>query len=151
MRGMYTANININSLVSAKTLLLLRAPSTAVLEIYSVLLSNLDSEVNEQWSVGLYRTATYGSPTGTSVTPEKQETLDSSSSATILGNLTVEPTSYSTNPLDQQGINNLSGYRYDPIPEQRPIIAPSAAIGLRLFTVPSSFNAVAQIVYREIG
>lgn len=151
MRGMYTANYTITGLSSSKTVMLIQSPSTAVLEIYSVILSNLDSETSEQWSIGLYRVTTYGSPTGTSVTPTKNEILDSSSIATVLANLTVEPTVYSSIALDKQGVNNLSGYRFDPIPEQRPIIGPSIGFGVRVLTTPASFNASITVAYREIG
>lgn len=152
MRGVYTANIVISSLSTAKTLMLIQAPSTAVLEILSVNVSNATADSADQLQVGLFRVTTYGSPSGTSVTPEKHENLDSSSAATVNGNLTVEPSAYSTNPYDRQGVSNIGGYFYTPTPEERPVVAPSGAIGLRLLTSPSSaFDAVAQIVYREIG
>lgn len=151
MRGVYTANIEITGLSSAKTVLLLQAPSTGVLEILSVRLSNLNNETNQQWSVGLYHVTTVGSPAGTSITPEKHEKLDSSSSATALGNLSSEPSTYATKPIDQDGPASLSGYRYDPLPEERPICPPSGAIGLRMLTTPDSVNVSAQVVYREIG
>jgi hypothetical protein len=151
MRGVYTANINITNLTTAKTVLLLTAPSTAVLEILSVRLTNLNNETNQQWSVGLFHVTTIGSPVGTAVTPEKHEKLDANSVTTASGNLTVEPTTYATNPIDRDGSASLSGYRYDPIPEERPICPPSAAIGLRILDAPSSVDVSAQIVFREIG
>jgi hypothetical protein len=151
MRGVYTANIDISGLSSAKTLILLQASATSVIEILSVHLTNQNNEVNEQWPVGLFHVTTYGSPAGTAITPEKHEKLDASSVATVLGNLTAEPTLYSTNPIDKEGISSLSGYHYDPIPEERPVIPPSGAMGLRLLIVPTATDVSANIVYREIG
>lgn len=151
MRGVYTAQIDITDLVDAKTLMLLQAPSTGVLEIISVNVTNLDSETSEQLSVGVYHVTTIGSPAGTSVTPEKHEKLDAASSATVLGNLSGEPTAYASKPIDKQGGNNLAGYRYDPLPEERPIVPPSGAVGLRMLVAPSEFNASVQVVFREIG
>jgi hypothetical protein len=151
MRGVYTAHIDITGLSSAKTLLYIQAPATAVIEILSAMVTNLDTETSEQLSVGLFHVTTIGSPTGTSVIPEKHEKLDAASMATVLGDLTVEPTTYATNPIDKQGINNLSGFRYDPLPEERPIIPPSGAMGLRMLVAPNSFNAAVSIVFREIG
>jgi len=152
MRGVYTANYTITSLNAAKSLMTLLAPSTACLEILNANITNLDSEVSEQLSVGLFNITTYGSPAGTSVTPEKHENLDAASTTTVLANLSGEPTAYAANPIDKQGINNLSGYRYDPMPEERPIVGPSRGIGLRLLVTPSGvFNCSVQIVYREIG
>jgi len=151
MRGVYTASIDISGLASAKTLLLIQAAATCVIEILSVHVTNLSNETNEQLPVGLFHVTTIGSPTGTSVTPEKHEKLDAASVATATGNLTGEPTAYAANPIDKQGIASLSGYHYDPIPEERPIVPPSGAIGLRLLAAPSALDATAAIVYREIG
>jgi hypothetical protein len=50
-----------------------------------------------------------------------------------------------------RAVSRLAGYYYDPLPEERPIIAPGATVGLRLTTAPTSFNATARIVWREIG
>jgi hypothetical protein len=151
MRGVYTANITISGLSTAKSVLLIQAPSTAVVEIISASITNVSVEVSEQLSVGLFHVTTIGSPVGTSVTPEKHEKLDAASTCTVLGNLSSEPTTYATNPIDKKGINNLSGYFYDPLPEERPIIPPSGAIGLKVLVAPTSFDAVVQIIFREIG
>lgn len=151
MRGVYTAQIDITGLSTAKTLLHLQAPSTGILEILSVNVTNLNTETSEQLEVGLYHVTTVGSPAGTSVTPEKHEKLDAAAAATVLGNLSGEPSAYASKPIDKQGVNNLSGYRYDPLPEERPVVPPSGAIGLRMLTAPSSFNASVQVVFREIG
>lgn len=150
MRGVYTASINIDALASSKTILLLRASSTSVIEVLGVQLSNRDNETNEQWEIGLYRTTTYGSPSGTSITPAKHEILDSDSVATALGDLSGEPTLYGA-VLDIQGIASLGGYRFDPLPETRPIIPPQGAIGLRILNSPQSTAVSASITYREIG
>lgn len=151
MRGVYTASIEITGISANKTLLYITSHSTAVIEILSCQVSNLSNETNEQLSIGLFHVTTAGSPAGTSVTPEKHEKLDANAVATVLGNLTDEPTTYATNPIDKQGISSLGGYRYDPIPEERPIVPPSGAIGLRMLVSPTSFNLVASIVFREIG
>lgn len=148
MRGVYTTQYEMTA-TTAKTLLLLIAPSTAVLEILSVQVSNLDNETNEQWSIGLYN-VTSGSGTGTALNFEKHEALDSNASATGKGDLSAEPT-YSSYPVDKQGISSLGGYRYDPIPEERPIVKPSGAIGLRLLANVTSTTITASIVFREIG
>lgn len=144
--------MEISGLAAAKTVMLLQAPSTGVLEILSAKITNVNSEVSEQLKVGFYNVTTYGTPAGTSVTPEKHENLDAASSATCLANLSGEPTAYASKPVDEQGVNNLSGYYYDPIPEERPIIGPSRAAGLRVLNAPSTpFDCNVQIVFREIG
>lgn len=152
MRGVYTAHIDISAINNDISLMTVRAPSTAIVEVISVAVSNLDSEVSEQLSIAFTRVTTYGSPTGTTVTPEKHEAGDQAAASTVLGNLSGEPTAYASVPLDKQGVNALSGYRYDPMPEERPTIAPSAAIGVRLLTTPSTpFDCSVAVVFREIG
>lgn len=151
MRGVYTAYSDITSISSSKTLMLLTAPSSAVLEIIGIHVTNLDIETSEQLSIGLFRVTTAGSPTGTAVTPEKHENGDAAAAATVLGNLTSEPTTYASNPIDKQGVNNLAGYHYDPIPEERPIVPPSGSMGIKLLVAPSAFNCSVMVVYREIG
>lgn len=151
MRGVYTAAIDISGLSAAKTLLYIQASATSVIEILSVHLTNQSSEVNEQWPVGLFHVTTIGTPAGTSVTPEKHEKLDAASVATVLGDLSAEPTTYSSVPINKEGVSSLSGFHYDPIPEERPIIAPSGAMGLRLMIAPVATDVTAQIVFREIG
>lgn len=151
MRGVYTAYIDITGISTNKTLMLIQSPSTAVVEIIGIHVTNLDVETSEQLSIGLFKVSTLGSPSGTSVTPEKHETGDATAAATLTGNLSVEPTAYATNPIDKQGVNNLAGYHYDPIPEERPIVAPSGAMGVRLLVSPTSFNCSVMVVFREIG
>jgi hypothetical protein len=151
MRGVYTAWATISSLSAQKTLMLLTVPSTKVVELYSASVSNASNETNEQIRIGIYVVGTLGSPSGTALTPAKHETGDAAASVTVTSNLTVEPTSYSTTPLDEEGVSSIAGYRYSPIPEERPIIAPSAAVGIRLLTTPSAFDAIVKLVFREIG
>lgn len=151
MRGVYTASALISSLATSKTVVLLTAPATAAVEILGIGLSNTDSESSEQWDIALFRVTTLGSAAGTSVVPAKHENGDTAANASCLVNLTVEPTTYETVAIDRQGVSNLAGYRYDPIPEERPALPPSGSIGLKLISTPSSFNAAIQITFREIG
>ena len=151
MRGVYTISIDIAGITEDKTLILLTSPSTAVLEILSAQVSNLNNETNEQWDIGLFHVTTIGSPTGTSITPEKHERLDAAASATGLGDLDGEPSAYNSAAIDKQGVASLGGYRYDPTPEERPIVGPSRAIGLRLLTSPAETDISASIIFREIG
>jgi len=156
MRGVYTAQITITGAQAAKTLVYIQSPSTCVVEILSASLGNANLGTAEQWNIGLFRVTTIGSPTGTTITPEKHEVGDAVSAAGaatgVLGNLTAEPTTYSSVAIDRQGASDLAGYRYDPIPEERPIVPPGGAIGLRLLTATNGqFTANAQIIFREIG
>lgn len=81
--------------------------------------------------------------------------LDNGSAATAVsafGPVTSAEPTYDSIALHQEGWNNLLGYRYQPFQDSRALIGASQVVGLRLLTnPPTSFNAVAEIVYREIG
>jgi len=151
MRGVYTAEIEAG-VTAAKSLIHITVPADSVIEILSASITNSDIDATEQLEAGVYHVTTIGAPVGTAITPEKHETGDAASGVTAIGNLTTEPTTYNTIALDHQGFSNLNGYRYDPLPEERPIVSPSGAFGLRLLAAPDgATNLIAQVVYREIG
>jgi hypothetical protein len=151
MIGVYTAEIEIASLSAAKTVMLLELPADIVVEILSAHITNMDNDSNEQLEAGLFEVTTIGSPTGTAVTPEPHEGV-LAAGTTATGDLSAEPTAYNGKGYDRQGFSNLAGYRYDPIPEERAILSPSADVGLRLLSAPATaFKAACQIVFREIG
>ena len=158
MRGVYTAHEEIAALNPAACdgLLTLEAPADLCIEILSASITNLDNDTAEQLEAGLFRITTKGTLAGNAITPEKHEQGDAASSATALGagnaGMTTEPGAWASEPFDAGGFNNLAGYRYDPMPEERPMISPSGLVGLRLLAAPSSaFKAHVEIVYREIG
>lgn len=158
MRGVYTAEIEIAALnpTAGDGLLTLEVPADMVIEILSVSVTNMNNNTAEQLEAGLFEITTKGSLAGSAITPTKHETGDVASTVTALGagdaGMGTEPGAWASKAYDRQGFNNLAGYRYDPIPEERPIVSPSKLIGLRLLAAPSgAFKAVAQIVFREIG
>lgn len=152
MRGVYTAEIEIASVSAGKTIILIEAPSTKTIEILSTSITNMDNDVSEQLEAGLFRVTTEGSPSGTSITPTKHEVGDSASGITATGDLSAEPTTYDSTAIDRQGFNNLGGYFYDPIPEEKPTIPPGGLLGLRLLSAPdTAFKCAAKITFREIG
>lgn len=151
MRGVYTAEIEA-SVAAAKSLVYIQAPADGVFEILSASITNSDTDTNEQLEGGVFTVTTIGAPAGTAVTPELHEPGDQAVGGTHLGNLTAEPTAYNSKAVDHQGFSNLGGYRYDPLPEERPIVPPEGGFGLRLLANPSAaMNLIAQIVFREIG
>ena len=150
MRGVYAAHINISGMTTGKTAILLEAPATACLEILSASLTNATVDSNEQMEVELAAVNTKGSPAGTGISPGPMEPGDQASAGAFLGDLSAEPTSYE-DPVDAQGVSNLAGYHFDPVPEERPVVAPSGLIGLRLLTTIASADMVAVIRFRQIG
>lgn len=152
MRGCYTAHLDISGLSTSKTVMLIECTSSTICEILSTSITNRSLDTNEQLEAGLFRVTTKGSPAGTTANVQKHEVGDANNPLTIIANLTTEPTTYDTAPLDKNGFSNLAGYRYDPIPEERPIVSPSGLVGLRLTAAPAAaFDATIQITFRVIG
>lgn len=153
MRGVYVANVQISALVAAKTLMYITAPSSAVVEILSASVTNETNETNEQLNCCLQTVNTLGTPTATTLTPSKTEAGSSSATSTVKGNVTAsEPTYVSNTQIGILGFSSLAGWFYNPLPEERPVIAPSATWGLRLLTATNTaVDAVVSITFREIG
>jgi hypothetical protein len=152
MRGVYSVSIDIDTVTTAKTLLYITVPSTIVIEIISASVTNRNNVTNQQLDVGIFRVSSLGTPTaGSTPTPVKTEAGDQASACTVKANVTASEPTYASIGVDEKGVSSLAGYYYDPLPEERPIIAPGATVGLRLTTAPTSFNATARIVWREIG
>jgi len=156
MRGVYTASADITGLAAAKTLMYITAPATAAVEILSVHVTDYSNNTSEQWKISFQRISTLGTPTGTSITTttglQKHENGDQASTITCKSNITAsEPTYDTVGAVDRQGVSNLAGYHYDPIPEERPVIAPSGTFGLYMHSTPTSTDVGVSIIFREIG
>ena len=154
MRGVYTADFTASGIATGpRTLLMLQAPSNGVLEILRASLTNQTNPVSEQLQVGLYRVTAIGAPVFSGVANNmKHENLDATTTASASGCILSGESTFNANPIDRQGVNNLAGYSYDPLPEERPIIPPGNYVGLRIMN-PSVTNTIltAEIIYREIG
>lgn len=153
MRGVYEATASISSLSAGKTLMYISVPSTITVEILSIEITNTNNATNQQLEATFQRITTLGSPTATSITPTKTEQGDQASACTVAANVTSgEPTYTSGVEVGRKGFASLAGYQYAPVPEERPVLAPSSNWGLRMLT--SSFTAMntdVVIRYREIG
>lgn len=151
MRGVYEASIKISALTAARTLLLLTAPSGRVVEILQATITNASSETNEQLEAVLQKVNSLGTPTSTAVTPSKREVNDQAAGSTVVGNITASEPSYLAPETGREGFASLAGYRFQPVPEERPVISPGDTWGLRLLSAPAAVDLVAAIVFREIG
>lgn len=149
MKGVYVATATM-TITTAKTLLLLEVPSTKVLEVRKISVTNTDVDSAEQIDIGLHRVTTKGTPAGTAVTPEKTDNGDQASGVTATANLTAEPTAYGSVALDRAGVSNLIGYirTFDDLEITVP---PSGLIGIRSMTTIASTIVCVMVEFREIG
>lgn len=152
MRGVYTATVQIAGIAAAKTLIYVTAPADKVVEIIGASITDESNETNEQLAACLQRVTTLGTPTATTLTPSKHEKGDQAAGSTVKGNVTAsEPTYGANTELGYEGAPTLGGWRYSPLPEERPIIQGQETVGLRLISTPTAFDCRATVVFREIG
>ena len=154
MRGVYNLNYEIAGFTTAETLAMITAAATHVLELIEVHVTNSNNAISAQIGVALQRISVVGGAAGANLKTSNVIPDDVGDQATAvttaIGNLTVEPTTY-TSVIDQQGVNNLAGYHYVPLPEDRPTIPPGGSVGLRMLSNLTSSNIEVQMIWREIG
>ena len=154
MRGVYRASATISAVTTAKTLIYLTAPSTAVLEILSARITCQDEDTSEQIFAELNRIATLGTPAATALTPKPTEEGSAAAQTIAAYDVTASEPTYDaiTDAIASGGANKLAGWEYVPLPEERAIIKPSDSVGLRLIdAIANASDLTAEIIFREIG
>jgi hypothetical protein len=162
MQQTYEVVADIAALAAAKTLIFITA--NKLTEIIYASVTNADTEASEQIECSIHKVETLGSPVGTAVTPTivdgSRGTMVSGvyvphpAAATVKVNLTVEPTTYTSAPAEEighEGGPSVGGWYYSIPDKARKKIPAGESWGLRLLSTPMAFNAVARVVFREIG
>ena len=138
MRGVYMASMEDVSVTVAKTLLRVSAPSDAILRVLAAGIGNTDREADEMLGVKVLRVTTDG--TGTSETPLALNEEDPAFPGTASKDLTAEPTGGDLILPDAFHIKN--GWRFVWPPDQRPRVAPSGRISLKLDDAPGAATVI---------
>lgn len=154
MRGVFRLVDTISAVTTAKPLLYLATPATAVVEILSARVTCQDEDTSEQILVQLVRaTGTVGG--GAAMTPKPTEEGAAASACTAKSGATAITGMTSDGESDaiaSGGANKLAGWEYVPLPEERPIIKPSDFLILETVdAIANSCDLTCEIVYREIG
>jgi hypothetical protein len=153
MRGVYTAAGKISALNAARTLAYLTAPAGKAVEIIGITVTDESNATNFQFEAAIARITTLGSPANyTALAPTPHEVGDQAAGTTVnlATGTSTEPTTYGAT-INQEGAASVLGYRHEPQPEERIIVANSASIGIRMITTPTAFDADVRITFREIG
>lgn len=138
MQGVYTFQAQITSVTAAKTLLYIAPSATQAMEILSAKVTQTNVTAAEQLECMISRITSIGTPTATAVTATLTEPTTAAFGGTAKANVTASEPTYGGVQLDQNGWPNVSGYFYDPLPEERVTIAPGAYVGLKLLSTPSN-------------
>ena len=150
----YTASLETGSVSTARSLMLLENPTDTALLIIGASVVAPDDDANEQMDIALQTITTFGTPTGTSVTPAPHSPGDSASGVTVTGNITADEPTYTTSTeIGHEGSSSVGGWRYDPgILERAMEVSPNTDIGLRLLAAPDAAKTlVVRITFIEIG
>ena len=155
MGRVYTAAFTGVSVSATQDFFEVVAPSTAIVVLHEVHITQDASETSEQLPVSVIRvpsTVTSGTG-GSSVTPRKMQSGDPAAAATVeANNTTVATTSGTLETLDRLGDNVLNGWHWVWPPESRPVIAPSGTMVVRLGTAPGAALTMSGLVkFEEIG
>lgn len=157
MRGIYTASYRLSGVtITARTLMYLTTPSTAVVALLAAHVTNDDNDTNEQMRLALQRITSLGTPTATAVTPAPHESGDQAAGSTVAANITAsEPTYGAANvsTYGHAGVPSLHGWHFEPLTDaQQVFVAPATSIGLRLLAdLAANTSLDIEITFREIG
>jgi len=144
--GIYVARFDAISISTARTMVQVNAPATAILEIIRMWVS-FSATTSLATEIGVKRVTTAG--TNTSFTPIKLHPADATSGATAGVNATAEGTIGDV--IWREFVNQQSGWVYLPVPEERIVVGPSGRIALYLPTAPAAVTVSAGIIWGELG
>lgn len=156
MGRMYSAVFEGVSVSAVQDFFEITAPSTGVVCLHEVHITQDASETSEQLPVRILRvpaTVTSGSG-GTAPTARKLGGAgDAAAAATVeVNNTTVATTTGTLEVLRRTGDNMLNGWHWVFTPESRIWIAPSGVVVVRLVTAPAGATAMSgELVWEEIG
>lgn len=149
MGRMYSVIMDNVAVTAAQDLVRISAPSTAVVKIHEVKVTNEDVETSNQVAYQLQRSSTDG--TGTAATPEAFDTGSTVFGGTVVVDLSAD-TTISGAPLWKEGQNILNGFHWLPTPETQITVPPSGRFVVRLDSAPAgSTQMSATVVFEEIG
>jgi len=152
---MFVATIEAAAVSAAQDLFAITAPTTRSVVVHRIEVGQDTSETSETLPIRLRRGvgATAGSG-GSAVTPVRLRPGAQTASATVARNNTTAATAGSgtLSTLARRAFNLVTGFVYDPAPEQRIVIAPGETFLANLPSAPDGALTVsAEIVFEEVA
>jgi hypothetical protein len=115
----------------------LTAPAGVNVRLLSASITNSSNGTNQQLEAILARISALGTPAATLVTITQEEVHDQASQSVVYANVTSSEPSYAAVALKDEGFASLSGWYYQPMPEERPLISATTSVGLKLNIAPT--------------
>jgi hypothetical protein len=141
----YTVNITDVAVSAAQDLIGILATSGMAFKLWRVELGQRTLTSWEAKTIKIIRnpvTVTAGSA-GTSATPQKMNSGDAAATVTArINDTTPQSTNGTASVLLQREWEFLNGFIWVPMPDERPVIAPSQGLAINLPTAPSASMTV---------
>lgn len=149
----YSVVHTFSALAAARDLIEIAASSAIVVRLLSVYVSQDSDDAtseSEMLPIIVQRASASGSG-GSTLTPEKMEPRLASAASTVEGGNTSAAT-LSGAALHRDSFNVLSGYQWVPAEHERPTVAPSGIIVVRLDAAPSdALDLKVTVFFEEEG
>ena len=163
MAGVYTVNMENQTIVAQATLVIIRTATAlssraSIIEILRVTASQDGTSTSQQLGIVLGQKASaFGTYTSTTPSPlilggvASGITGSTSAAAASAGTDASAEGGGTVTTYHTEGFNNLSGYLYVPTPEERIYIGPDIAFIVKLRGTPTTLTGWnATVAYREI-
>lgn len=163
MSSLYNVVMANQTIIADSEMIIIRAATAyssraSVLRIYRLSCSQTSSTVSAQLAVrwGLKASA-FGTYTSTTPAPLEIGAVASAITGSTSNAASSAGTDASANGagtltvLDQQAFNNLNGFLYVPVPEERPLVGPDLTFCFQLQGTPSALTGwSATLTYEEV-
>ncbi len=163
MAGLYTVSMANQTVIADSEMVIIRAATSyssraSVLRIHRLSCSQAGTATSQQLAVrwGLKASA-FGTYTSTTPAPMEIGSVASAIAGSTSNAASSSGTDSSANGggtltvLDQQGFNNLNGFLWIFVPEERPLVGPDLSFCLQLQGTPTTLtNWSASIVFEEV-
>lgn len=143
--GIYVARFEATSISTARTMVQVNAAATRALEIIRVWVS-FSTTTSTATEVRLKQTTTAGTGSAFTVIRIAGESTATASATT---NHTAEGSLGDV--YIREYVNQLNGYLYLPVPEERIIVSPSGRFAVEFPSAPSAVTVSAGIIWGELG
>lgn len=125
----------------------LTAPSTAVVEIMRVWIEQSTSTTSAMADAKLCRLSAAGT-TNTTFTAAKMEPGAPTAGSTVV---TTSTAGTATDTLAAESFNILNGWLWIPVPEERPVVAPSGIVAVIFTATPTAATYRYGMTFQERG
>jgi hypothetical protein len=150
---MYSASFSSVAVTAVQDLLEVAAPSDAVVVVHSVSIgqsSDAGDSASELLPIQISKSTGSSGSGGSSLTAVAHHTGDAAFGGTCEANNTTQATTTTT--LHSDTFNVQAGWLYQPTPEERIVLSPSARLVVELPTAPAdSLTMSGTVTFEEIG